>query len=480
MLNKHKSNLDKIFHPRSVAIVGASPDSNPPFAFQVIQALRENGFPAIYPVNPRRSEVLGLPCYSTISDIPGKVDHVLVSIAASKALELLDDCARKGVNSVHFFTAGFSESGEREGIELEKKMLEKARSGGFRIIGPNCTGLYVPKAKFIPSPSVPVEPGRVAFISQSGGHAEQMPRHAGTRGIRFSKVISYGNAIDIDECELLEYLAGDDETEIISIYIEGVRDGKRFAELLKEAAAKKPVVIYKGGITDAGLRSAQGHTASLTSSVKVFQALCHQTNAIMVNDIHEMVDVLVALSFATPYPTGKGVGGLGQGGGATVQLSDLTETAGLKFPTLTNKIADELRTFLVLVGAIIGNPLDASNLVDPQTIYRTMKVLGKSPDINMIMYHIGLHPATRWGQGRFANDLFLRPAVECFRKANDEIQKPVLLAMGMASDKEGIDEMFYVRDAFVKAEVPVFYEISTAALAMSRVVDWHSRFDKKD
>jgi len=475
MSNIQFPTLEEIFSPGSVAIVGASPENDSSFAGQLIQALKERGFPAIYPVNPRHTEAFGLTCYPSLAAIPGEVDHVVVSIPAAKSLGLLDDCARKGVHSVHFFTAGFSESGEKEGSEIEKEMLKKARSGGFRIIGPNCTGLFVPGARFAQATNLPMEPGNVAFITQSGGYAEALPRHAGARGIRFSKVISYGNALDIDECELLEYCAGDSETEIIAIYIEGVRNGKRFHELLKKAAAKKPVVVYKGGITEAGLRAAQGHTASMTSSVRVFQSLCRQVNAIMVNDIQEMGDVLVSLNFARPYPEGKGVAVLGQGGGATVQASDQMEVAGLKFARLSMEISKELHTFLPYTGGIFSNPIDATNLVEPQPIYRAMKVLGKSPDINMVMYHMGLHPASRWGEGRFSNDLFLKPAVEAFKKANAEIGKPVLMAMGMAADKSSMEEMLDVRDAFVRAGIPVFYEISRAAVAMSRVTEWYTR-----
>ena len=139
--------LADLFSPRGVAVVGASPADRPSFATHVILSLKEAGFPAIYPVNPKYTEVLGLPCYPSLTAIPGVVDHVVVSIPAELALGLLDDCAAKGVKSVHFFTAGFSETGDEARAELERAMLAKARAGGFRIIGPNCVGLFVPKSR---------------------------------------------------------------------------------------------------------------------------------------------------------------------------------------------------------------------------------------------------------------------------------------------------------------------------------------------
>lgn len=476
MPNNRFPTLDEIFSPRSVAIVGASPKN--PFtypAYQII-AMKEAGFPAIYPVNPHYKEVFGLPCYPTVSAIPDKVDHVIVSIPAKGSLDLLKDCARKGVNSVHFFTAGFSESGEKEGIEMEREMLKIAREGNFRIIGPNCIGLFLPKYKLPYAPRLPLEPGSVAFMSQSGGHAQELPLHAGQRGIRFSKVISYGNALDIGECELLEYLSNDVETEIIAIYIEGVRDGKKFKNALRDAAFRKPVVIYKGGITEAGLRAAQSHTASMTSSVNVFRALCHQFNTIVVNDMEEMADMLVALNFIRPYPEDKGIAVVGGGGGPSVQASDQMESAGLKLVRLSSDINMELRIFLPTAGAIFTNPLDATNLTLPPIIYKTLKVLAKSPDINMMLYHMGFHPLTRWGDGLLSNDSYLEQVVESIRKANVETSKPVLLALGPASDKQGMEEMLKVRDAFVRRGVPVFHGIAGVALSLSRLVDWHKRF----
>lgn len=478
MSGEHVPDLNTVFSPSSVAIVGASPDN--PFSFPgfLICALKETGFYAIYPVNPKHKEAFGLKCYPSVSSIPGRVDHVVVSIPAEKSLEILDDCARKGVNSVHFFSAGFSESGEKDRVELEQAMLKKARTGKFRIIGPNSTGLFIPKARFAPATRLPMEPGHVAFISQSGGHAQELPLHAGQRGVRFSKVISYGNALDIDECELLEYFTDDPETQIIGMYIEGVRNGRHFHELLKKASVLKPVVIYKGGVTEAGLRTAHSHTASITSSVRVFQSLCHQLNAIQVDDIQELIDILVALSFVSPYPQGKGVAVLGQGGGPSVQASDQMERAGLTLTPLSRKISVKLREFLPPAGAIYSNPLDATNLVNPEIIYRTLKVLAESSDVDFMMYHLGFHPVTRWGEGLISSDRFLKPAVENIVKASRESKKPVLMALGPASDKSGMEEMLAVRDAFVRAGLPVFHSIEKAALAMSRIVNWQRRFGK--
>jgi acyl-CoA synthetase (NDP forming) len=470
-MDRKQPSLEEVFSPRGVALVGAS-SSGQGFASGIAISLKAAEFPAIYPVNPKYSEVLGLRCYPNIREIPGIVDHVIVSIPAESALELLDDCAVKGVKSVHFFTAGFSESGHAERAELEREMLAKARAGGFRIIGPNCVGLFVPKSRLVNTTGLPLEPGPIAFISQSGGHAHNLPANSSSRGLRFSKVVSYGNALDVDEVELLEYFTHDPETEIIAAYIEGVRDGRRFMRALREATSRKPVVIYKGGTTEAGKRAAHGHTASLTSSVAVFDLMCRQMKAILVEDVDEMIDVLVALRFANPLPQGTGVAVMGAGGGPSVLASDEMEKAGLNLPRFSAKVQAELQNFLPLAGSIFVNPVDAPNLASPNAIAATMGVLSKLPDIHMLAYHMGFHPISRWGGGRFASEAFLQPTTEALRKVQQESGKPVLLALFPPLDLEGMKDFLTVQEALVKAGLPVFHSLRQAARAMAKVTAW--------
>ena len=470
-MDRKRPSLEEIFSPRGVALVGAS-SSGQGFATGITVSLKAAKFPAIYPVNPKYSDVLGLPCYSNIREIPGVVDHVIVSIPAESALELLDDCAVKGVKSVHFFTAGFSESGHAERAELERAMLDKAKAGGFRIIGPNCVGLFVPKSRLVNTTGLSLEPGPIAFISQSGGHAHNLPANSSSRGLRFSKVVSYGNALDVDEVELLEYFTQDPETEIIAAYIEGVRDGRRFMKALKEATSRKPVVIYKGGTTEAGLRAAHGHTASLTSSVAVFDALCRQLRAIQVEDVDGLIDVLVALRFVNPVPEGTGVAVLGAGGGPSVLASDEIEKAGLRMPRFSAEVQIELQKSLPLAGSIFVNPVDAPNLASPAAIGATMGVLSKLPDVHMLVYHMGFHPISRWGGGRFTSEAFLQSTIEAIKKVKQESGKPIILALFPPLELEGMKDFLTVQEAFVNAELPVFHSLCQAAKAMAKVVTW--------
>jgi acyl-CoA synthetase (NDP forming) len=468
---EYEFTLDDVFTPRGVAVVGVSA-TKMSSAEMFAGALKRAGFPAIYPVNPKYEEAMGLRCYPSVADIPGPVDHVIVSIPAAHVLDLLDDCARKRVRSVHFFTAGFGETGEEENAELERQMLVKAKAGGFRIIGPNCVGLYVPKSRLASGLDAPSEPGPIGFMSQSGGHAHNLPSYGAARGLRFSKVVSYGNGLDVDESELLDYFAEDPETEIVAAYIEGVKDGRRFIEALKNTAAVKPVVVYKGGRTEAGRRATLGHTASMGSSTAVFDAICRHARIIQVDDVEEMVDVLTALRFVRPLPRGRGVAVIGAGGGPSVLGSESMEGEGLDVPRLSPEVQGELKQRLPVAGGIFVNPLDTTNMIDPGAISVATRVLGRVPDIDMLVYHLGFHPISAWGLGRLSPELFLKPAIGAMLEAQRETGTPILLALRPPETLHAMEEFLAAQEAFVQAGFPVFHSMRHLARALLRVIRW--------
>jgi len=473
--DQKKPTLDEVFSPRGVAVVGVSGSAVMSFASSVVMSLKAAGFPNIYPVNPKYNEVLGLKCYPNLQSIAGPVDHVVVNIPAEASLALMDDCAAKGVRSVHFFTAGFSESGIEAGAVLEKALLDKARQGGFRIIGPNCVGLFVPKSRLVNGGGVPLEPGPVGLLSQSGGHAQLIPVSGALRGLKFSKIVSYGNALDVDECELLDYFAQDPETDLIGAYIEGVRDSASFRRSLSEAAARKPVVIYKGGTTEAGLRAAHGHTASMTSSAALFSALCRQAGAILADDGDELIDVLVALRFTRPLPEGMGTAIIGAGGGPSVLASDEMEKAGLIVPGLPQETRDELGSRLPVAGSIFINPIDTPNLTSPDAVLTAMEILGARPDIHILVYHLGFHPIGSWGIGRFSSPDYLKALTGALRQAMEITGKPVVLALKPGQDIRQMEEFLKVQEAMVAAGLPVFPSMSRLARAMVKVVELRRR-----
>jgi acyl-CoA synthetase (NDP forming) len=315
-VNKNQA-LEQILNPTSIAIAGVAPAGAGQFntGQLFLDTILEYGFKGkVYPLNPRGGESAGLRVYANIKDVPEPVDYLISCIPAPRVPQLIKDCAAKGVKVVCLFTAGFSETGSDQGQKLEEEIRRLAQVTGVRIIGPNCMGVYSPKAGLSFASDFPKESGRVALICQSGGNTLYLVRAAAERGVRFSKVVSYGNACDIDEGELLEYFIQDTETDIVAAYIEGVKDGHRFYQVLKKLSAVKPVAVLKGGYTEAGVGAAVSHTGSLAGSDEVWDTLLSQAGAIRVYSLDELVDMMVTFPYML-VPQGRRVGILGVGGG---------------------------------------------------------------------------------------------------------------------------------------------------------------------
>jgi acyl-CoA synthetase (NDP forming) len=260
MTQDHSLNLDELFYPKSLAVVGASPKRGYLRRWggnTFIEGAINLGFPGnIYPVHPKAETILGLKAYKTIREIPGDIDLVIFSIPHTAVLPVMEDCAAKKVKFVHLFTAGFSETGRPELIELENKLLAMAREAGIRIVGPNCMGLYCPEGGLAWTSEFPRTPGPIGFVSQSGQLAGHFVQEGADQGLRFSKVVSFGNAADLKAHDFLDYLADDEKTRIIGAYIEGLKDGRAFFETARKITRKKtPGRLERG--TDRG--RSQGH-----------------------------------------------------------------------------------------------------------------------------------------------------------------------------------------------------------------------------
>jgi acyl-CoA synthetase (NDP forming) len=486
--------LDEIFHPRSVAVAGVS-SQQPGFAgvgTGFLLSLMELGFPNLYPVNPKYPEFEGLKCYASVLDIEGPVDHVISSVPAHVVPRLVEDCIQKGVRSVHFFTAGFRETGDAELADLEKQVVGRLTGGGIRVFGPNCMGLYVPESKLAFMPGFPTESGPVGFISQSGGNAGEMVYTATVRGIRFSKVVSYGNAADVDEAELLAYLADDPNTEIICSYIEGIKDGRRFFESVRKAAAAKPTVILKGGRTAAGTRAVMSHTASLAGSLQVFDSLCRQVNAVRVNSVEEMADLAVAFRFLQPLvaspptsvaqgPRPETLGGIavvGGGGGFSVFAADEIDDAGLSCPVLPEHTQKALGEINPVAGTSVRNPVDTIAIWEPSKLEQTLRIIGEAENIDVILYHTSLS----WGRGRRSVAVmgadpahYMQMQIQQMEKAREASGTPIVVVLRPPLDVESMERTAAFQDKCWRAGFPIYPTIPRAANAIAKTLRWSQR-----
>ena len=461
--------LDEILYPKSVAVVGASASQQ---AGGWVSRLINFGYTGqLYPVNPRATEINGLKAYPTVRDIPYPVDYVIFNIPARLAPQIMEDCVAKGVKAVHMFTAGFSETGRGEAGELERQTADIARKGGVRIIGPNCMGVYCPAAGLTFNPAFSREPGKVAFIAQTGAGTIRFVYLANDMGIHFSKVISYGNAVDLDAPDFLEYLAGDNETGIIGCYIEGVRDGRRLLKAVKRCLLTKPVVILKAGLTEGGAGAAASHTAALAGSGLVWDAFFRQTGAIPVNTIEEMADMLLTLSHM-PCPSGRRVAIVGRGGGIGVIAADTCERAGLKVPPFLPETRRQLEEIIPEAGTGARNPVEtALGMAGAADFYsRGLGIVDADPQIDFILVQLAVD--VYGGRQPYLREQLVR-TVEVLAGTAQTLSKLVAVVFGVGDNIEGVTAVLEARQKLLVAGIPVYPTIDAAARCLSKLIQYH-------
>jgi acyl-CoA synthetase (NDP forming) len=371
---------------------------------------------------------------------------------------MLADCSEKGVKTVHLYTARLGETGRQEAIELERKILEEARKRDIRIIGPNCMGIYYPRHGMAFSEELPKESGTLGLVSQSGQATEELARLASLRGVYFNKAVSYGNALDLNECDFLDYFSQDEDSKIILMYIEGVKDGGRFTKALKKAASVKPVIILKGGRGKSGTRAAASHTASLAGSVQVWEAAISQSGAVLVEDLDELIDLTVSFHYLPPIKSDR-VGVIAHGGGASVLAADQCEEAGLDVVTLPDEIREELKRRGIPVWDWLGNPADMTIMLGLD--FNTDDMLPLMANSNGF-------------------DLLITVTGEPFRrvpKLEGRGEKPLLAVLrhsGLGDDDyRDWEQLGGLRRRLIAANVPIYPTIRRAARAARKFIDYY-------
>jgi acetyl coenzyme A synthetase (ADP forming)-like protein len=378
--------LDKFFKPSSVAVIGASREPGK-LGHEILRNIIDAGFKGgIYPINPKADEVLGLKCYPSIKDVPAQVDLAVVIVPAKFVPSVIADCVVKGIRAAVVISGGFGETGA-VGAELERQMLEAARRGGIRIIGPNCQGINSTSVGLCASWPLVKTRGPISVISQSGTIAAALACWAAEEGVGISKLVVLGNKCDVDEVELLSYLADDPETGVIALYIEGVRDGRRFMEVVKSATCKKPVVVTKGGRTAKGAEAVFSHTRSLAGSDAVFDAAIRQAGAIRALDVEELYDICKGFA-CLPLPKGKNVVIVTSSGGSGILATDACGELGLNIMDLPAEVRDALNGKLP-PECVLRNPIDLTGSATSQMYDEVLIALNAADDVDSIIVIVG-------------------------------------------------------------------------------------------
>jgi acyl-CoA synthetase (NDP forming) len=366
--------LKPFLEPKRIAIVGASSTPDRP-GYMIIKNLKDFGFGGeIYPVNPKGGIVLNLKIYKTINELPGNIDLAVSMIPAEETFELLRHCYSKGIKNFIIVSSGFSDLGQ-DGVRLQNDIVKFAKENGIRIMGPNAVGPVNNSCNLV-LPFYPIDSikrGGVAFIAQSGQFCCPVMELANSYfHIGVSKSIDLGNCCDIDEAEVLEYLEDDSETRVISIYMESIRAGKRFLDVVKKVTKKKPIVILKSGRTEDGLRTAASHTGAVAVDDIVFDAATRQAGAIRAKDLDEFLDLSKIFDYAN-VPKGNRIAVITYSGGVGAMVADACEEFGLKLAELSRETIGNIGPVLP-PSTRISNPLDCFSAGVPPNVFDAYKI----------------------------------------------------------------------------------------------------------
>jgi acyl-CoA synthetase (NDP forming) len=351
--------VKEVMESRNLAVIGASRDPEKPGSL-LLKLLRDTSFQGrAVGVNPHGGEVHGIPLYRNINDIPFSLDLAVFLIPPRSISALVAECARKGVKGVVISSEGFSEVG-KEGEKIQDEIGEILKSTGMRGFGPNTLGLINTatglSTSYIATPRT-LQPGSLGFISQSGIFIGGLLRYLSSfRGLRLSKGLGLGNKVDVDECEALEYLMEDEQTRIIGMYLEGLKEGKRFIRSARSAVMRKPVLLLKGGRTRAGGRAAASHTASLAVDDRVFQGALRQTGILRMADIDELKETVTGFQ-CMPLPRGDKIALVTYSGAQAIMCIDAAIERGLSLARFEGRTTDRLSR-IISAPSKMRNPVD--------------------------------------------------------------------------------------------------------------------------
>jgi len=452
--------LEKFFSPSSIAVVGASREKGK-VGHEILVNLISGGFEGpIYPVNPKAEEVEGLRCYASIEEIDSTPDLAIIVVPARFVVSVIEQCGRKGVKAAIVISAGFKEVGS-EGAELERRLVQAARAGGVRVIGPNCLGVMVPGHKMNASfgGRLPV-PGTIGYVSQSGALLAAILDMANASKIGFSKLISIGNKADVDELEVISTLGDDPSTRVVAGYLESITNGDEFVQRAAEISRVKPILLMKSGGTGAGAKAASSHTGSLAGLETAYECAFERAGIVRCPSIQAQFDYAQAFAYQ-PLPTGDRVAVITNAGGPGIMAADAIERESLTFAALSDETKQKLAEKLP-AAANVHNPIDVLGdaLADRYEFAIRTVLADENVDIALVLLTPQIMTQSK------------ETAEAVVRVSNEFPQKTVLACfMGAEQVQAGIDVLR-------AGQVPQYPSPESAVgtiRAMCRYARWRSR-----
>ncbi len=453
--------IDPFFNPSKVALVGASADYRK-LGNSILMNLLASEID-IFPISRGKDRILGVKAYPSLSDLPAPVDLVIVVVAAKYCPGLMPEIRKAGATNAVIISGGFSEVGT-EGFELERELVASARNAGVRIIGPNCVGVSNSRV-FNGTFTMMPERGNISLLSQSGALGGMLIYTTRTKRIGISKFASIGNASDIGFVEILDYYRNDPKTSVIAVYVEGVDNGRLVYESLKQAAREKPVVVLKGGRSEAGGRATQSHTGSLAGATQVFDGMIQQTGCVTAPTFDSLLEICKLFEYQ-PLPKGRNIGIISNTGGAGVLAADAASELGLNVVRFCEETRNELRQVLSPM-ASVSNPIDVVASGGRREYRVSTELLLKDSNVDMLLVVCAVPTFAGMTQAEHAAG-----TLEGVRIA--ETGKPVV-GVWLAGDvgKPG-------KDLLEMNRIPCYDDPAMGALCMARIAEYAEKRQRDD
>jgi acyl-CoA synthetase (NDP forming) len=470
-----RNDLAPFFKPRHIAIVGVTRSESSFGGLSFLQKFQESSFPGtLYCINPKATEIRGLPAYPNLSSLPLVPDLAIVCVAAEHVPAVLDECGRIGLRYIHILTSGFSEIGTEQGRKIEEQIAFIAKGKGLLIIGPNCMGPYCPASGLTAWGAIPGAPGPLGVISQSGSITQRLTEYAYSLGIGTDKAVSVGNGTVLDSLDFLEFMGQDENIRVIALYIENMKDGRRFFDLARETSRKKPIIAWKGGKTDVGARTAASHTGGMAGEQKIWEAVFRQAGVIQVNSLEEWIDAVLAFSLLPP-PNSRGVFLIGGGGGSSVVSSDTCIHEGLDVPSPSSATMKKLRETVPAVGSIAGNPLDDwQTFVDPAYLGAILDLIFREPAMGMVIVS-RLIPRKAFHTSSQPDSI---PVTIDQVKQRNNLKPVVFVVDSEGGDPELAAQGASLRQEFGKGGIPAYPSVKRAARALMHLYRYYKRLNQ--
>jgi len=421
-------------------------------------------------------EAMGVPNYKSLLEVRDEIDYAVCAVPRPVAPRIIADCIEKKVGAVALFTSGFAETETEDGIAAQEQITQMSREAGLLLIGPNCMGIYNRRLGVRHSIDQPAgDRGNVGFISQSGTHCINFSLVGALCGVKCSKAVSFGNAVVLDAPDYIEYLANDSETEVVAMYVEGTKDGRRFFNVLRRTARRKPVVLWKGGVTAAGSRAVYSHTASLATAPAIWDAAMRQAGVVQTESLDQTIDAVNALTYRKPG-TGLRMGLIAMTGGQSVVITDSFERAGLEVPVLTGASYEKLSSFFNIIGGSYRNPLDAGGTIGmgfaPGNLQKLLDILEEDENVDAIAMEVG---ASFIARRLRENPAMLDQMVATLAAHKERSVKPFL---AIAHPGHVEDVMADIRTRLIARGIAAFGSFQAGAQALRRAISyWRSRKD---